>query len=383
MSTLPCFRTRRPLVILCIVASAGACDGAGAPVSPPVVPESGSIRATVATAGEDMDATGYVIVLGGDRRAVGVNATVEFADVRPGQWPVRLEEVAPNCSPDVAVQSATVAANATTELVFEVGCVVRREVVFWRWIGDRRDLFVMMTDGTGLTNLTNDAVAEISPVWSPDGSRIAYVASRDGGAEIHVMDADGSNRLRLTDGPDEDNFPSWSPDGSRIAFSRGTAGGGFDIYVMNADGSGITNLTDDPATFDIEPAWSPDGATIAFERDGGLYVMNADGSGETRLTADGTGPAWSPDGTRIAFSSRRSGNLDIHVMNVDGEGTVQLTGSDADDIHPAWSPDGSRIAFTSFRDGHGSIYLMKPDGGGAVLLADGAAGESHQVDWRP
>ena len=131
--------------------------------------------------------------------------------------------------------------------------------------------------------------------------RIAFDSDRDGNFEVYVMNTDGSGLTRLTSNPAGDGSPAWSPDGTRIAFVS-DRDGNFEVYVMNADGSGLTRLTDDPAS-DDSPAWSPDGSRIAFhsDRDGNseVYVMNADGTGLTRLTnnlnRDGFwGIAWSP-----------------------------------------------------------------------------------------
>jgi Tol biopolymer transport system component len=168
------------------------------------------------------------------------------------------------------------------------------------------------------------------------------------------MNADGSGRRKLVDdttGAD----PVWSPDGSKIAFHRGA-----DVFVMNADGSGETKLTDGQATGE-QLAWSPDGSQIAFAgRENyvhDIYVAKVDGSGLRQLTEPPRdyveilwiGIDWSPDGSQIAFVAVAGANVldtDIHVVNVDGSGQRKLT-----DIHraigyPSWSPDGSQIAFS-------------------------------------
>ena len=172
--------------------------------------------------------------------------------------------------------------------------------------------------------LTYNGAFDASPVWSPDGRRIAFDSDRDGNWEVYVMNADGSGVTRLTGNDAVDGSPSWSPDGRRIAFDS-KRDGNREIYVMNADGSSVTRLTHNPAD-DGYPSWSPDGRRIAFDskRDGNreIYVMNADGSGVTRLTYNGANdlfPDWSPDGRRIAFHSNRDGRMDIYVMNSAGE----------------------------------------------------------------
>ena len=138
---------------------------------------------------------------------------------------------------------------------------------------------------------------------------------------VALLSACSDQVTRLTYNDALDQTPVWSPDGERIAF---VSGGNLnsDIYVMNADGSGITRLTHNNDASIRRPAWSPDGERIAFVFNGDIYLMSADGSTVTRLTHNNaddwsSSPAWSPDGERIAFS-RRDGNTDIYVMNVDG-----------------------------------------------------------------
>src|SRR2546430_1790377 len=128
-----------------------------------------------------------------------------------------------------------------------------------------------------------------------DGAKIAFTSNLDGAFGIYVANADGSNPVRLTQGMDGD--PVWSPDGTRIAFESGREDGTSDVYFMNADGSNRVQLTRG-STGNLLPAWSPDGAKIAFQtnRDGDweVYVMNADGTGLVNLSVS-RGPDVEPD----------------------------------------------------------------------------------------
>ena len=139
----------------------------------------------------------------------------------------------------------------------------------------------------------------------------------------------------------------------RIAFVT-NRDGNFEIYVMNPDGSGQTNITNSSLP-DFQPAWSPDGSRIAFSRidengNQNVWVMNADGTGQQKLNSvDGGEPGWSPDGSRIAFTSFSPTftDFEIHVMNANGTGDVNITNHAADDFLPSWSPDGQWLVFSS------------------------------------
>ena len=147
----------------------------------------------------------------------------------------------------------------------------------------------------------------------------------------------------------------------------------------------------------INPSWSPDGRRLVFEsrRHGNveLYVIDVDGTGERRLThsranVENSHPSWSPDGGSIVFDSFRGGVYHLYVIRPDGSGERRLTQGDNAGVeefarHPEWSPDGRFIAFDSRRDGNGEYYLIQPDGSGLRRLTNTPdANESHPA-WTP
>lgn len=183
------------------------------------------------------------------------------------------------------------------------------------------DIVVMDANGKRLRQLTynwskssvRDCVWARTPIWSPDGSTIAYVTDLGGTrTRLWMVGANSPGAGRLVGVPPEGwdvDYLSYSPEGDKLALT------GFDrevgqIYVLEINSGRWTKLTSIQGG-SLQPAWSPDGRTIAFvARDGNdtdLWVMNADGSGQTKLTKDGVvaSPEWSPDGKQIAYLSGR------------------------------------------------------------------------------
>lgn len=228
------------------------------------------------------------------------------------------------------------------------------------------------------------------PVWSPDGSRLAFSAPRDRGSfGISVMDADGGGEKRLTSDPALDGNPAWSPDGSQIAFASNRLGPTH-VHVMGADGSNPHAVGPPHST---TPDWSPDGSLIAFAQLG-IAVMRPDGTGVRNLTHHGRDiyPSWSPDGSRLAYVSDRDGTWEIWTVNADGSGQSRLTsgsrsvcagrGCSVPRFRPSWSPDGKQIAFTHDRDGRAQVYVMNADGTGQKRLTSHHM-DAQDVSWQP
>jgi TolB protein len=271
------------------------------------------------------------------------------------------------------------------------------------------EIYVMNADGTGLRRLTRNAVTEGSPVWLPDGRRIGFVRSirdRNGRSSrdaIYVINADGSDQRRLTLLPRGAGVPggalggdlTWSPEGEKVAFVASALAGRPDIFVMNADGSGLRNVTNTVTTsFDV--TWSPDGQRIAYLEGspGGapLTVANADGTGKRRLTGplmvDLGSPSWSPDGRTIAFTGGSGGaGAVIYTVHADGTGLRKLTHGPGWSLFPEWSPDGRRILFVSYRDDlvhrETDLFVMDADGSGQRNLTRTPGVSELSASWAP
>jgi Tol biopolymer transport system component len=200
------------------------------------------------------------------------------------------------------------------------------------------EMFVANFDGTDLTRVTVSAGYDSDPTWSPDGSQIAFISSRDGNFELYVMDPDGSNVVQLTDSETSDfHNPAWSPDGNWIAVSGLTSQDNHDVFVIHPDGSSLRKLTESQDE-EGAPSWSPDGQSIVYTRGdpdlyADLYRMDSHGNHETALTStdeyDERSPVWSPDGTQIAFVRQIvtpgvAGTWSVQVMNVGSANTTTV-----------------------------------------------------------
>jgi Tol biopolymer transport system component len=305
------------------------------------------------------------------------------------------------------------------------------------------NIWTMNADGSSPARLTDDrsrtdrlpgfvSVYDSDPVWSPDGTKIAFISNRDSLFAIYIMNADGSNAHLVTSAADlvtnralDPSGLAWSPAGDKIAFSAGVRmvfgmdKPSVNIYTVNIDGRELTRLTNEGSSG--SPTWSPDGKQIAFsskresDRSFKIWVMNVDGSNQRRLTdnatsspafGDNSAPAWSPDGKKILFSgysnfngTRNCGVLncaELLVMNADGSNIEALTSDPNRDggYVARWSPDGTKIVATvSFvtrvdrSNGitHTGIVVMNADGSNAVTISHRS--ERHFIDgvadWQP
>jgi hypothetical protein len=248
-------------------------------------------------------------------------------------------------------------------------------------------IYRLNVNGSGLTRLTSEG-NNISPVWSPDGNRIAFIRvlsqSSGGTSDVFLMNADGSNVTRRTTGGQYYSV-TWSPDGSKLAVDGPSGGDSLNISTMSVDagGPGPTILKTNAAS----PSWSPDGTRVAYARGTGyyepsqIYLMNADGSNAHRATPDSAGwnwgPAWSPDGKKISFT-RCTLSCGVYTMDLTSSAVtlVSPAGSSQD---ATWSPDGRWIAVTIYGTNAPSVYYIPAEGGTPQMIL----GNALHPSWRP
>jgi Tol biopolymer transport system component len=237
---------------------------------------------------------------------------------------------------------------------------------------------VANVDGTGLVNVSNSPADDFAPTWAPNGLRLAFASNRRGLADqrksrydIFVVNVDGTGLANLTaDTPiASSSNPVWSPDGTRIAFYRMGK-----LWIMNADGSGAAQLsTLTPIDFVV---WSPDSNKVAFNHFEmqGLIVPTivvatiGNGSNPVQLTSS-NGPersaSWNP-AARIVFASSTG---DIVTANSDGSDPFNVTMNPADNNQsPYWADAGNTVVFEKRSTAHSEIWRISSAGGQAVQL---------------
>jgi len=365
------------------------------------VAATGSIQVTTATAGMDLDPDGYTVLLdNGQQRPLGDNGTTVIEGVSAGDHSVILFGAVGNCAlagnnPRTVHVTTGGSTRDTVRTTFQLTCVRVEKIAFQSGASvDQAIIAVAYADGSNTVTLARGT----GPSWSPDGTKIAFAAI-DYYCDYYyydcyyypvglaVMSADGSGLVFLTNEA-SDAQPTWSPDGTRIAFisSRNGRSG---VYVLNA---GVPTLLTNTPRAVSKPAWSPDGTRLAFTCEvdsGNSCVINANGTGFTRLTSDpgqDAGPAWKPDGSRIAFATTRyAGAYELASMTPDGGDVTRLSPATAAS-EPAWKPDGTKLVVANLVCGSSSgcssrgLLVMTAGGTGLTTVS---AGADYAPAWRP
>jgi len=269
------------------------------------------------------------------------------------------------------------------------------------------EIYLMNADGTNQTRLTNNSIVDDHPMWSPDGTKLAFVSQRTtGGFAISQMKPDGRDRVEITPLNQFVNTPpsgvfgfsmSWSPDGRKIAFQDPRYN---DIFVVDVETGVRQNLTNDGGgqthLYDYHPAWSPDGSTILYAtplHNGlcpNLWLMNPDGTNRRLLSAGfcpAYSPSWSPDGENIVFVQLNGEWVESELRIANSDGTnVRIFDGGFPDLnnrdYPRWSPDGRKIAFNLAEPSGIDIYKRNVDGTGYQQLTKGA-GRNYRPSWQP
>jgi len=255
--------------------------------------------------------------------------------------------------------------------------------------GKRYRLVISDADGQNIRNAMNSSEPIISPSWSPDGKKVAYVSFEDRKPVIYVHELATGRRIALSNQKGNNSAPAWSPDGRKLAISL-SKDGNTQIYNINADGTGLQRLTRGN-TIDTEPQYSADGRYIYFTSDRGgnpqIYRMSAEGEqseGVKRVTYKQgfvTSPRISPDGKFLAYIANIGGAYRLYILNL-ATGDAQALTDGTSDESPSFAANGRYVLYSTKVNGKRVLAAVSVDGNSKQVLSIPGS-DVRQPSWGP
>ncbi|MDE2306628.1 MAG: Tol-Pal system beta propeller repeat protein TolB [Gammaproteobacteria bacterium] len=251
-------------------------------------------------------------------------------------------------------------------------------------------LIVADADGEDPHVVMQSSQPLMSPAWSPDGQKLAYVSFEDKLPSIYVQTLKNGARVRVSASAGVNQAPAWSPDGRELAVTLSNRAGNLDIYLLDLATRALTRVTHDPG-IDTEPQWSLDGRSLYFtsDRDGGPQIfeksLRLGSRGARRISFQDSynaRPRLSPDGTHLAVVTGVGGAYRIATLDLAHNGDMQVLTHGRSDESPSYAPNGAEIIYATHVGGRGVLALVSTDGRVQQTLAS-PEGEVQEPVWGP
>ena len=287
------------------------------------------------------------------------------------------------------------AAHEISDLIYEkltgVKGIAATRIAYVNVTGDPKrrkyKLYVSDSDGENARVLLDSSQPIMSPAWSPDGRKLAYVSFENNQSQVFVQVLRTGARQRVSARRGVNSAPVWSPDGRKLALALSKGDGNLDIYTLVLANQVLTRLTNWPS-IETEPSWSADGASIYFTsgRSGGpqVYKIAAAGGAPKRVTFEGNynaRPRIAPDGSKLVVVHNDRGNYRIAVVDPARAYTQVLTEGRLDES-PSFAPNGETIIYASRDARRGWLSTVSADGRFEQRIAS-VSGEVREPAWSP
>jgi len=228
-------------------------------------------------------------------------------------------------------------------------------------------LMVADSDGWNPQSVVQSSEPLLSPAWSPDGRKLAYVSFEKHNSSIYIQDLTTGGRELVASFRGINGAPNFSPDGRRLALTLSKSGDP-EIYVMDLGSKALTRITNQLG-IDTEPTWSADGGTLYFTSDRGgkpqIYKVAASGGSATRVTFQGNYNATASvsfDGKKIAVAQGNGNNYRIALLDFSlGSPRWSMLSPGSLDESPSFAPNGSMVLYAAREGGRGVLYAVSAD----------------------